>query len=125
MDISTVESHLILYQKSIHHYNELFIYSVVSVFQVESSQKMIRIVGLSATLPTYTDVAQFLRVNKKAVFYFDARFRPVPLSQTFIGIKSLKPLQQMNDMDQVCYEKVYDMVRKGHQVCFSLDKNKI
>lgn len=123
MDISTVESRLILNQKFIHHYNELFIYSVV--FQVESSQKMIRIVGLSATLPTYTDVAQFLRVNKKAVFYFDARFRPVPLSQTFIGIKSLKPLQQMNDMDQVCYEKVYEMVRKGHQVCFSLDKNQI
>jgi replicative superfamily II helicase len=31
--------------------------------QVESSQSMIRIVGLSATLPNYVDVAQFLRVN--------------------------------------------------------------
>ena len=30
---------------------------------VESSQTMIRVVGLSATLPNYLDVAQFLRVN--------------------------------------------------------------
>ena len=30
---------------------------------VESSQQMIRIVGLSATLPNYVDVALFLRVN--------------------------------------------------------------
>ena len=32
--------------------------------QVESSQSMyIKIVGLSATLPNYVDVARFLRVN--------------------------------------------------------------
>jgi antiviral helicase SLH1 len=29
--------------------------------QVESSQSVIRIVGLSATLPNYMDVAEFLR----------------------------------------------------------------
>lgn len=29
--------------------------------QVESSQSMVRILGLSATLPNYVDVAQFLR----------------------------------------------------------------
>jgi replicative superfamily II helicase len=32
---------------------------------VESSQKMCRIVGLSATLPNYQDVAVFLGVNPK------------------------------------------------------------
>ncbi|XP_046420627.1 activating signal cointegrator 1 complex subunit 3 [Neodiprion fabricii] len=85
--------------------------------QVESSQSMIRIVGLSATLPNYTDVAKFLRVNPhKGLFYFDHRFRPVPLGQTFIGVKAVKPLQQMADMDLVCYNHVVDMVRKGHQV---------
>ena len=31
--------------------------------QVEASQSMIRIAGLSATLPNYRDVATFLRVN--------------------------------------------------------------
>lgn len=85
--------------------------------QVESSQSMIRIVGLSATLPNYVDVAQFLRVNpNKGLFYFDHRFRPVPLSQTFIGVKAIKPLQQMSDMDLVCYNNVIEMVRQGHQV---------
>lgn len=32
-------------------------------YQVEMSQTGIRIVGLSATLPNYVDVARFLRVN--------------------------------------------------------------
>lgn len=85
--------------------------------QVETSQSMIRIVGLSATLPNYVDVARFLRVNpQKGLFYFDHRFRPVPLSQTFIGVKSMKQMQQMHDMDIVCYNQVVDMVQKGHQV---------
>ena len=47
---------------------------------------MIRIVGLSATLPNYIDVARFLNVNPySGLFFFDGRFRPVPLAQTFIG----------------------------------------
>ena len=47
---------------------------------------MIRIVGLSATLPNYLDVATFLHVNPfLGLFFFDGRFRPVPLGQTFIG----------------------------------------
>ena len=55
---------------------------------VESSQTVIRVVGLSATLPNYIDVAKFLRVNPYVgLFFFDGRFRPVPLAQTFIGIK--------------------------------------
>ncbi|KAG8582325.1 hypothetical protein GDO81_008011, partial [Engystomops pustulosus] len=57
--------------------------------QVESTQSMIRILGLSATLPNYLDVATFLHVNPFiGLFFFDGRFRPVPLGQTFIGIKS-------------------------------------
>ncbi|KAI4494071.1 hypothetical protein M0802_009225 [Mischocyttarus mexicanus] len=85
--------------------------------QVETSQSMIRIVGLSATLPNYVDVARFLRVNPyKGLFYFDYRFRPVPLSQTFIGVKAQKPIVQIGHMDEVCYNKVIEMVREGHQV---------
>uniref|UniRef100_A0A7N9CSH8 Activating signal cointegrator 1 complex subunit 3 n=1 Tax=Macaca fascicularis TaxID=9541 RepID=A0A7N9CSH8_MACFA len=56
--------------------------------QVESTQSMIRILGLSATLPNYLDVATFLHVNPYiGLFFFDGRFRPVPLGQTFLGIK--------------------------------------
>lgn len=85
--------------------------------QVESSQKMIRIVGLSATLPNYLDVARFLNVDpKRGLFFFDSRFRPVPLAQTFIGVKSTNKSIQMQQMDEVCYDKVVKMVREGHQV---------
>ena len=85
--------------------------------QVESSQTMIRIVGLSATLPNYLDVAQFLRVNPhQGLFFFDGRFRPVPLSQRFVGIKTTNRLQQLRDMEEVCYEKALKNIRSGHQV---------
>ncbi|XP_048349860.1 activating signal cointegrator 1 complex subunit 3 [Sphaerodactylus townsendi] len=85
--------------------------------QVESTQSMIRILGLSATLPNYLDVATFLHVNPYiGLFYFDGRFRPVPLGQTFIGIKTLNKVQQLNNMDEVCYENVLKQVTAGHQV---------
>ncbi len=78
---------------------------------------MIRIVGLSATLPNYLDVARFLRVNPyKGLFFFDGRFRPVPLSQTFIGVKATNYLQRLRDMDEVCYDKVVVNIKNGYQV---------
>ncbi|XP_042742758.1 activating signal cointegrator 1 complex subunit 3 isoform X2 [Lagopus leucura] len=85
--------------------------------QVESTQSMIRILGLSATLPNYLDVATFLHVNPYiGLFYFDSRFRPVPLGQTFIGIKTTNKVQQLNHMDEVCYENVLKQIMAGHQV---------
>lgn len=90
--------------------------------QVESTQNMIRIVGLSATLPNYLDVARFLRVNPYiGLFFFDSRFRPVPLEQQFIGVKEVGSgggahLRQMQIMNEVCYDKAVEMVQKGHQV---------
>ncbi|KAM3873609.1 activating signal cointegrator 1 complex subunit 3 [Diretmus argenteus] len=88
-----------------------------TIRQVESTQSMIRILGLSATLPNYLDVASFLHVNPYiGLFFFDGRFRPVPLGQTFVGIKTANKIQQLNDMDEVCYDKVVEQVRAGHQV---------
>ncbi|XP_059178780.1 activating signal cointegrator 1 complex subunit 3-like [Physella acuta] len=85
--------------------------------QVESSQSMIRIIGLSATLPNYLDVATFLNVNPyTGLFFFDGRFRPVPLGQTFIGVKAINKMNQMKDFNTICYEKVIKQVREGHQV---------
>jgi antiviral helicase SLH1 len=86
--------------------------------QVESSQSVIRIVGLSATLPNYIDVADFLSVSRqKGLFYFDSSFRPVPLQQHFIGVKG-KPgtAQSRMNLDLVTFEKVSELVRDGHQV---------
>ena len=86
--------------------------------QVESTQSLIRIVGLSATLPNYVDVADFLRVNKMAgLFYFDASFRPVPLEQHFIGAKGKAgTAKSRENLEQVVFEKVIDMLRMGHQI---------
>lgn len=86
--------------------------------QVESTQSLIRIVGLSATLPNYVDVAEFLNVNKYAgLFYFDASFRPVPLEQHFIGVRGKAGSKQSREnLDQVAFEKVQDMLELDHQV---------
>ncbi|KAK8934003.1 hypothetical protein KSP39_PZI015224 [Platanthera zijinensis] len=84
--------------------------------QVESTQSMIRIVGLSATLPNYLEVAQFLRVNAETgMFFFDSSYRPVPLAQQYIGI-SEKDFAKRNDLfNRICYEKVVESVKQGHQ----------
>lgn len=74
--------------------------------------------GLSATLPNYIDVADFLGVNRRVgLFYFDSSFRPVPLEQHFIGVRG-KPgsPQSRKNLDRVSFEKVSEMVREGHQV---------
>ncbi|KAG5301910.1 activating signal cointegrator 1 complex subunit 3 [Histoplasma ohiense] len=86
--------------------------------QVESTQSLIRIVGLSATLPNYIDVADFLKVNRMAgLFYFDASFRPVPLEQHFVGVKGdAGSKKSRENLDIVCFEKVRNMLERGHQV---------
>ncbi|KAI9467219.1 Sec63-domain-containing protein [Lactarius psammicola] len=86
--------------------------------QVESSQSVIRIIGLSATLPNYVDVAEFLSVSRQTgLFFFDSSFRPVPLEQRFIAVKGKPggPQSRMN-LDLVTFEKVSELVRAGHQV---------
>ncbi|XP_038724943.1 DExH-box ATP-dependent RNA helicase DExH14 isoform X2 [Tripterygium wilfordii] len=85
--------------------------------QVESTQTMIRIVGLSATLPNYLEVAQFLRVNPDAgLFFFDSSYRPVPLAQQYIGISAQNFIARNELLNEICYKKVVDSLRQGHQV---------
>jgi activating signal cointegrator complex subunit 3 len=84
--------------------------------QVEATQSMIRIVGLSATLPNYKDVAQFMRVNEgSGLHYFDASFRPVPLEQTFVGVKGKGVQKQREIMTRYCYEAVLKTLRISKQ----------
>lgn len=86
--------------------------------QVESTQLMIRIVGLSATLPNYIDVADFLGVNRSVgMFYFDQSFRPVPLKQDLIGVRGKAGSKTAKEnLDIVSYEKLVEYVRQGLQV---------
>ncbi|OLL22002.1 putative helicase mug81 [Neolecta irregularis DAH-3] len=86
--------------------------------QVEASQLMIRIVGLSATLPNYVDVAEFLKVNPyQGLFYFDQSFRPVPLENHFIGAKG-KPgsRKSMDNLNKATFDKMVDLLKGNHQV---------
>lgn len=85
---------------------------------VESSQKQVRIVGLSATLPNYKDVATFLRVDEqRGLFYFGPEHRPVPLQQQFVGISETKNrFRREKKMNAVCYDIVSDSLRRGYQV---------
>ena len=67
-----------------------------TIRQIETTQENVRIVGLSATLPNYMDVAAILRVQaNKGLFYFDNSFRPVPLEQIYVGITEKKAIKRL------------------------------
>uniref|UniRef100_A0A7S1KV15 RNA helicase n=1 Tax=Percolomonas cosmopolitus TaxID=63605 RepID=A0A7S1KV15_9EUKA len=85
--------------------------------QIELTQSMVRVVGLSATLPNYEDVAEFLRVNPhRGLFYFDGRYRPVPLEQHFVGVIGRDRFKTQHKYDEICFDKVTDSLERGHQV---------
>lgn len=78
-----------------------------TIRHVETTQEDVRLVGLSATLPNYQDVASFLRVKADTgLFYFDNSFRPVALEQQYIGVTEKKALKRFQVMNDIVYEKV-------------------
>jgi len=84
---------------------------------VEQKQKMVRIVGLSATLPNYRDVARFLRVDlNNGLFFFDNRYRPVPLEQTFIGVIEKNIQKKLAMYNDIAFLKALESVQNGDQV---------
>ena len=92
--------------------------------QVEYAQASVRLVGLSATLPNYEDVAAFLRVKpEEGLFFFDSSFRPCPLQQELVGVSVRKPLQRFQLMNEICYEKVAAAAGK-HQVLIFVHSRK-
>lgn len=80
---------------------------------VESSQLGVRLLGLSATLPNYADVAEFLACPDDGVFFFGPEFRPVPLKQTFIGVTEPKRLKAAAKLDEIAYETALDAIDRG------------
>ncbi|AGO13973.1 AaceriAGR113Wp [[Ashbya] aceris (nom. inval.)] len=89
--------------------------SIVARLEAQGTTET-RVVALSATLPNYADIAQFLRVPSEGLFYFDASFRPCPLAQQFCGITEKNAVKKVNAMNQVCYEKVLESITENHQV---------
>jgi pre-mRNA-splicing helicase BRR2 len=102
--------------------------SIVSrtIRRTEHTGDPVRLVGLSATLPNYRDVASFLRVDPvKGLFHFDATFRPCPLKQEFIGVTDKKAIKQLKIMNDVCYNKVLDQVgRQSNQMLIFVHSRK-
>ena len=92
--------------------------SIVSrtIRKIEQTGDPVRLVGLSATLPNYRDVASFLRVDPlNGLFHFDGSYRPCPLRQEFIGITEKKAIKQLKTMNDVCYTKVMEQVGQNKQ----------
>ncbi|CAM9812570.1 unnamed protein product [Ectocarpus sp. 6 AP-2014] len=90
-----------------------------TIRQIEATQEMVRIVGLSATLPNYEDVATFLNVNpEKGLFYFDNSYRPVPLQQQYIGVTEKKAIKRFQLMNEICYEKVMAQAGRNQVLIF-------
>ncbi|POR31841.1 Uncharacterized protein TPAR_07932 [Tolypocladium paradoxum] len=87
--------------------------SIVSrtIRKTEQTGEPVRLVGLSATLPNYRDVASFLRVDmSKGLFHFDGSYRPCPLRQEFVGVTDRKAIKQLKTMNDVTYNKVLEHV---------------
>uniref|UniRef100_K3WCS9 Helicase ATP-binding domain-containing protein n=1 Tax=Globisporangium ultimum (strain ATCC 200006 / CBS 805.95 / DAOM BR144) TaxID=431595 RepID=K3WCS9_GLOUD len=96
-----------------------------TIRNVEATQQMVRLVGLSATLPNYEDVAAFLRVDPaKGLFYFDSSYRPVPLQQQYIGIMEKKAIKRFALMNEICYEKVVEQAELDNQVLIFVHSRK-
>ena len=85
---------------------------------VESRQRTVRIVALSATLPNYRDAAEFLQVPERGLFFFGPEHRPVPLQQQFIGVgtKRMNRFLREEKMNEVCFEVVLDSIQRDYQV---------
>eukprot|EP00917_Polyrhabdina_sp_WS-2016_P028332 GHVP01060499.1.p1 GENE.GHVP01060499.1~~GHVP01060499.1.p1 ORF type:complete len:1097 (+),score=212.20 GHVP01060499.1:152-3292(+) len=74
------------------------------------TQSPIRILGLSATLPNYIDVAMFIGANPESgVFYFGEEFRATPLECTLCSTKKEK-------FDELCFEKTKNFIKDDQQV---------
>ncbi|KAK7686800.1 hypothetical protein QCA50_009873 [Cerrena zonata] len=82
--------------------------SIVSrtIRQTETSGQPVRLVGLSATLPNYEDVASFLRVDFKK------------------GIKEKKAIKKINAMNEACYDKLLECAQNKHQLIIFVHSRK-
>ncbi|GJN87131.1 hypothetical protein Rhopal_000076-T1 [Rhodotorula paludigena] len=90
-----------------------------TIRRMEQTHNYVRLVGLSATLPNFKDVARFLHVDpEKGLFYFDSSYRPCPLKQEFIGVTEKKAIKRYQVTNEICYEKVLEHAGKDQIIIF-------
>jgi activating signal cointegrator complex subunit 3 len=66
-------------------------------------------------LPNPKDVADFLGVTEKGLFVFDQTYRPIPLTQTFIGVTEPNAMKRVNQFNEIAYDKCVGVLNKGKQ----------
>jgi replicative superfamily II helicase len=77
-------------------------------------QKPIRLCGLSATLPNYHDVADFIQATEQGTFAFDSSYRPTPLKCGFYGIKEMGNADRGNNMmNDIIFENLLRIIGMG------------
>jgi replicative superfamily II helicase len=134
---STLESAHLVILDEIHLLNDergWVIESIVArMFRtIERTQHRIRLVALSATLPNYNDVADFLKVNReKGLFHFDNNYRPVPLALNFVGVKNPKEINNIPKNTKIidiynekCYEITIGYLKNDKQVLIFVHSRK-
>uniref|UniRef100_A0A6N2MCL8 Uncharacterized protein n=1 Tax=Salix viminalis TaxID=40686 RepID=A0A6N2MCL8_SALVM len=61
------------------------------------------------------EASQFLRVSPETGLFFDSSYCPVPLAQQYIGISEQNFSARNDLLNEICYKKIVDSLRKGHQ----------
>ncbi|KAL6927019.1 hypothetical protein ACO0SA_004106 [Hanseniaspora valbyensis] len=91
---------------------------VIETISIRMMDNNCRIVALSATLPNYQDVADFLKVGPKGLFFFSPDFRPCPLKQEFIAVKGGQnnPVKELININKACYDKVSEHLQQNFQI---------
>ena len=89
-----------------------------TIRQVEETRKHVRVVGLSATLPNYDDVAAFARVDHGKGCSSLITHTDVPIAIAIHRHQVKKPLQRFQLMNEVCYEKVDEQAGQTQVMVF-------
>lgn len=92
--------------------------------EVDLMSSVTRIVGLSATLPNFKDVATFLRVQPPNLFHFGPAYRPCPLQQCYIGITVKKAIKRFQLMNEITFDKTKEQVQSSKQVIIFVHSRK-
>ncbi|GMM52110.1 hypothetical protein DASB73_030730 [Starmerella bacillaris] len=75
-----------------------------------------RLMALSATLPNYKEVAQFINASEESTYYFDNSYRPVALNQSIISVTAKQTFKQRKHIDGALVDKVSESLDKSKQI---------
>ncbi|ETW58345.1 hypothetical protein PFMC_05448 [Plasmodium falciparum CAMP/Malaysia] len=94
----------------------------------ETSQSIRRIMAMSATLPNYKDVRDFLKVENDMCYYFNEKYRSIQLDKTLYGIHEENNNKLYIAKNIYTYNEIINSLKKDKQciifVCSRNETNK-